>query len=323
VTDNLALDYEARLPRYRRLEEEAAFILRTALDEAGVKVHGVTSRVKTLASLESKGARKGYRKPLDESSDVVGTRVVVLFLSDLPSVREILSEKFEILSTDDKVNDGDPSTFGYMSEHYVVRLGTAYQGARYDGIEDIAVEVQVRTILMDAWANVSHHLAYKGEASIPTELRRDFHALSGLFYVADQHFETFFSGVKALHSDAVTDVGQESVSADVNLETLSALLHQRYPDRTHSSRIFVSELVEEVTDLGYTDLQQLADALFKGDALLEEYEVEYPPVGSSSQGRYADVGAARTALAIADPAYAKLKYPEDPTYKKYRKRLSK
>ena len=50
-------------------------------------------------------------------------------------------------------------------------------------------EIQVRTIAQDAWASVSYHLDYKKEETIPVELRRDFYALSGLFYIADQHFK--------------------------------------------------------------------------------------------------------------------------------------
>lgn len=42
--------------------------------------------------------------------------------------------------------------------------------------------------MLNAWASISHYLGYKKESDIPAELRRDFNALSGLFYVADTHF---------------------------------------------------------------------------------------------------------------------------------------
>jgi putative GTP pyrophosphokinase len=64
-----------------------------------------------------------------------------------------------------------------------------HSGPRYDPLKHLRFEVQVRTIVMDAGAAVSHHLDYKGGTSVPSELRKDFYALSGLFYVADQHFE--------------------------------------------------------------------------------------------------------------------------------------
>jgi len=45
---------------------------------------------------------------------------------------------------------------------------------------------------MDAWATVSHYLDYKTDADVPLGLRKDFQALSGLFYLADTHFEMFY-----------------------------------------------------------------------------------------------------------------------------------
>jgi putative GTP pyrophosphokinase len=79
-----------------------------------------------------------------------------------------------------------------MSVHHIVRFGSKHKGERYDNIKNIPFEIQVRTIAMDAWANISHYLDYKTEQDIPTELKRDFHALSGMFYVADKHFQLFF-----------------------------------------------------------------------------------------------------------------------------------
>ncbi len=56
-----------------------------------------------------------------------------------------------------------------------------YKGPRYDTIVGMPFEIQVRTILMDAWANVSHYLAYKSDIDVPINLQRDFYALGGLF----------------------------------------------------------------------------------------------------------------------------------------------
>ncbi|MBI4489516.1 MAG: hypothetical protein HY694_10565 [Deltaproteobacteria bacterium] len=56
------------------------------------------------------------------------------------------------------------------------------------GCSAVPFEIQIRTIAQDAWASISHYLDYKKESDIPAQLRRDFYALSGLFYVADRHF---------------------------------------------------------------------------------------------------------------------------------------
>lgn len=186
-------EYRGREDVYRRLMEEALFTARSEIARAGIKTHSITGRVKTLESLEDKAQRKSYTSPLADTPDVVGVRIVVLFLSDLPKIAEIVRSVFEVVAWEDKIEgEGDSSTFGYMSQHFEVLVPSQHSGPRYDDLRGIRFEVQVRTLLMDAWANVSHYLAYKGEPSIPTELRKDFFALSGLFYVADKHFEIFF-----------------------------------------------------------------------------------------------------------------------------------
>jgi putative GTP pyrophosphokinase len=316
---DLKRDYEARKPLYEQLLNEVVFILNAALKDHGIKTHGVTGRVKGLPSLEDKAVRNGYTDPLGEASDVVGVRIVTLFLSDLPLVRDLLDNGFDVVESDDKIDGADPSTFGYMSMHYIATLPDSHVGPRYDKVKSIRFEIQVRTMLMDAWANVSHYLAYKGEASVPADLKRDFHALSGLFYVADQHFEMFFKGVMESRQGMGRGIDGSIDSAEVNLETVQSLLYQKYSDREHAPPDAISEFVEEVTEMGYADLEALDLALSRvSDATLADYERERPPHGTAGR-RYTDVGAARVSLAIADRRYASAKYDGDGRYARYRK----
>ena len=57
-----------------------------------------------------------------------------------------------------------------------------------DNNKKFLFEIQIRTITQDAWASISHYLDYKNEISIADELKKDFYALSGLFYIADTQF---------------------------------------------------------------------------------------------------------------------------------------
>lgn len=122
-----------------------------------------------------------------------------------------------------------------MSVHFIARMKQAYSGPRYDKIAGFLFEIQVRTIAMDAWANVSHHLDYKTDKDVPAELRKDFYALSGLFYVADRHFEMFYSQsiesrkqMKELFEDTASL--EDKAMQELNLDTLSAYLVTKFPD---------------------------------------------------------------------------------------------
>ncbi|MCH8149584.1 MAG: 2-oxo acid dehydrogenase subunit E2, partial [Planctomycetes bacterium] len=74
----------------------------------------------------------------------------------------VLREVFEVLSEDNKMDDADTSSFGYLSVHYVCRLGRDYRGPRYDDLQQRPFEIQVRTI---------PHVTHCDEADI-TELEQ-------------------------------------------------------------------------------------------------------------------------------------------------------
>jgi ppGpp synthetase/RelA/SpoT-type nucleotidyltranferase len=298
--------YLAQTPVFARLAAEVEFALETITGQEGIKTHSITSRVKELQSLIEKCREKEIDDPLSEVVDLVGIRVVVLFLSDLPRLDEVIRKTFEVHEAEDKVLGGDPASFGYMSIHYVGTLKDEHAGPRYDDLKKIRFEIQARTIGMDAWANVSHYLDYKGESSVPEELKKDFYALSGLFYVADQHFEIFASRARESREQAEERLQSDAASdLEINLDTMEAFLARRYPDRVHGDRASVSRLVEEVASAGITTLGALDLILDEVETRFLKAEVEYPPTVPDEQPgpeepprRYMDVGAVRGSLRI-------------------------
>lgn len=299
--------FRERLPTFERLANEAVFTLRSAVEAAGIKTHSIESRVKTRESLRQKAKDKEVDDPLSEIDDVVGVRVVVLFLSDLPRLDKVIQSSFAVVSTEDKIADGDPSSFGYMSTHYVAELASGHIGPRYDPLKGILIEIQTRTVVMDAWANISHYLDYKGESSVPSDLRKDFYALSGLFYVADQHFELFAAQTKQSQKQAEGELDDKSTAhIEINLDTFTAFLSKRYPDRERPTRGSISDLVEEVVGAGYSDLRSLERDLDGVSGQFEQRERDRPPGTVHDRERFNPVGVVRVSLRILG------KLPEHP-----------
>jgi len=308
-----AEQFQLQQTKLQRLAQEVVFTLEAKTQTMGIKTHLVTSRVKSVESLSRKARQKELKDPLKQLVDLVGARVVVLFLSDLPVLDGLIRESFEVHSAEDKIESGDPASFGYMSVHYVASLGDGHQGARYDDLKDQPFEIQTRTIVMDAWANVSHYLDYKGSSSVPEELRRDFFALSGLFYVADQHFEMLADRAKTSQDEARREVKadpQEEI--EVNLDTVEALLLKRYPHRLHADRQSIAELVDELLLAGYSDLAALNTGFDHGEAGLKSYEQDLRAEGDIVP--FYDLGAARISLAIGDQGFAEVAYPNEPDF---------
>ncbi|HEY1216638.1 MAG TPA: hypothetical protein VGE93_23680 [Bryobacteraceae bacterium] len=320
--DSYRDEYELSIPKYQRLLEEVEFSIRQAIPNK-IKIHSLGGRVKEVSSFLEKITRKSYHRPFEQMDDLVGFRIVCYFVSDLPRLREAIVSTFEVHEESDKIQEADPSTFGYMSQHYVCSLRATNTGPRYDLLKGTRFEIQCRTILMDAWASVSHFLAYKGEQGIPSTLRRDFHALSGMFHIADRHFELLASGALQVEQQAVEDLADANApDPELNLDSAIALLKSLYPHRKASKRENVSEFVEEVSLFGYTTISALRGALRSTEKLAIAYEKEHPP--NSTRGQcFNNVGIARTALAIHNPEYGEWKYQDRGHWTWAQKRSSK
>lgn len=311
----LRREYEQRSKKCERLKNEVVYTLEQELSSHQIPSHEITGRVKPFDSFIEKARRQESDTPFETILDICGVRVICLFLSDLRRIGEIVESKFAIHEKDDKIYSKPEDAFGYLSVHYVASLPASFCGPRYDDLKELKFEVQLRTIAMHAWATISHYLDYKSPLAIPSDLRRDFNALSGLFYVADTHFELFFRSSQQAKefAEQKAQILPEIEKEEINLNTLAAYLGKKYPDRRHSDSESVSELVEELQAAGYTHIDQLEAALERSSAAFRAYEEKYSPPHF-----YADVGVVRSSLSIADPAY--LDGRRDITVEEVRKR---
>lgn len=300
-------EYTQRSDNYRRLKSEVLYILRHGLKEQNIPIHQIEGRIKPLNSFIDKARRQESDNPFDTITDICGVRVICLFMSDIERIGRIVESKFAIYTKDDKIYTQPEEAFGYLSVHYVATLPDICRGPRYEGLENLKFEIQLRTIAMHSWATISNYLDYKSPYSIPSHLRKDFNALSALFYVADSHFELFFRSSKEAREIAHEKAKHlpEIRKEEINLDTLTAYLRSRYPRRKPLEPPAISNLIEEMRSVGYTEIQQLEVALQKSEKAFREYEKETPPFDVK---RYSPVGVVRVSLSIADEKYLKYRY---------------
>src|SRR5262249_43068264 len=140
-------------------------------------------------SVVNKVERKEYKDPLSDIHDFAGVRVVCQFTPDLDVIDKLIRELFDVHETVDKSASLGFDKTGYQGTHYIVTLGPNHRGARYDGLAELKSEIQVRTILQDAWAQISHSLDYKSEASVPERERRELYNVSSLLEVSQNIFD--------------------------------------------------------------------------------------------------------------------------------------
>lgn len=133
-------------------------------------------RVKETDSfLEKALHRKKKANPLDEITDQVGVRFVVLMLADIDTICKIVEAGPWHAQKDRDFQEerlSNPDYFAYQSDHYVVRASAEI---RWNGTvipKDIACEIQIRTILQHAYAEMAHSHAYKPTVTLPPSEQR-------------------------------------------------------------------------------------------------------------------------------------------------------
>ena len=293
---------------YSLMCDEVKFILKRSVGIAGIETASITARSKSEASFCEKLHRKNYKDPFHDITDFAGARVVFLYSSDRQKLEFIIENEFEVVEKVDKVQGSGVDQFGYGALHYLVKLKSDYLKARYPELENLVCEVQVRTILQDAWAVVAHHLSYKQESDIPQHLRRKLNALSGLFETADDQFESIKELRSSYQKAVFVEIAQnkvESFEAEIELDNLKAYLTWKFPDREESDGSAMSEAIHELKTFGYVTLKLLDEMIDRTIDAVTAYEQECPPHDPEEYEptRFAQIGMVRIALEFMEEGY--------------------
>jgi putative GTP pyrophosphokinase len=175
-----------------------------AIIEAGLSIPSplhsrplITSRIKCESSLIKKIENKGDKyKSISDITDIIGIRIIAYYQDDVNIIKKLLQDTFakdNKNSIDKRYYVGD--SFGYASLHLIMSLVNApyfYNGERIDTAkyQGLKFEIQIRTILEHAWAEIEHDLGYKHEliAGLPIPIKRGFSRLAAVLETADVEF---------------------------------------------------------------------------------------------------------------------------------------
>lgn len=186
-------DYERRRPAYEALLDRMEKLVGSRLEAHGIHPT-IKGRIKSFDSLYKKRirflrqARLSSKAPLP-ITDIVGLRVVCPFLGDLGTAERVIQAAFTVTEVERKGAERSFREFGYESIHILVRPPADFLAEHPD--LDIGVcEIQLRTILQEAWAEVEHELVYKAEFTPFDEpLKRKLAALNANLTLSDIIFQ--------------------------------------------------------------------------------------------------------------------------------------
>ncbi|MBR6305641.1 MAG: hypothetical protein IKR38_02535 [Bacteroidales bacterium] len=191
-SEELLQQYRDLLPVYTQMADVIPERLKGFFEEAGFLVAAIEHRVKAENSLSGKLQKKGgkYRDIFDVT-DLVGIRVITFYIDDVDKVASVLERLFEIdwENSIDKRKAHEIDSFGYLSLHYICRIPeSAYHDPEHPELNKIRFEVQMRTLLQHAWANMNHDTGYKSGVEIPKVYVRHMSRIAGMLELCDDEF---------------------------------------------------------------------------------------------------------------------------------------
>ncbi len=174
-------EYREALPQCKAVAKEVYNTLKSTFEQAGLLVAAIEYRVKTENSLAGKLELKGGKyKSLADITDIIGLRVITFYTDDVDKVASAVERLFTVDwdNSVDKRKIHEIDSFGYLSLHYICsKEGFPYR-----------FEIQMRTVLQHAWANMNHDTGYKSGVEVPKVYLRNLSRLAGMLELVDEQF---------------------------------------------------------------------------------------------------------------------------------------
>ena len=164
-------------------------------------IENIRSRIKAPESI----AQKLFDENLDLTSDnarkhvkdIAGIRIICTFAKDIHTLADILRSipDTKVLSEKDYVSN--PKQSGYRGYHFLLEVPVYHSGV----IENVPVEVQLRTAAMDFWATLEHKVKYKYKERIPKNLSDELVICAEKIAELDERMFTIHKIISLLNQD--------------------------------------------------------------------------------------------------------------------------
>lgn len=275
----LESDYPVIKSRYNRLGETLKPVLSNLLGE--LQVHGINYRVKDLKSLSNKIELKNKYERLEDITDLCGIRVITFLDSEVNKAAQIIRDNLTIdESNSTDRNQREPNQFGYRSSHLIVSLDPIRSSLpEFVNLGGLKAEIQIRSILQHAWAEIEHDLGYKSGDEVPYEFSRRFNRLSAVLESADFEFNslkalkvTYKKEVSKSQSNVITlplDVISLSIMIDNNkaLAKVRSYLIKRYQISFTKKSSNLSQILKQLQFFEIITVEKL-EARINGNATI-------------------------------------------------------
>ena len=224
-------------------------LLQDLFTHSNIRIHQISCRTKELESLSKKiDSKFGKYKKLQDITDLVGIRIITYLESEVDNVAELIEKEF----TKDPENSIDKrilkaDQFGYRSLHIVVELNKSRSAlTEYESYKGLKCEIQIRSILQHAWAEIEHDLGYKGKSAIPTSHARTFNRISALLETADNEFDRLKKELEQYEEEVPMLIQQNSQAVSIDQASV------KYFVQMNPNMIKARNIIQEITNANFT-----------------------------------------------------------------------
>ena len=112
--------------------------------------------------MKKKGYNFTYEEMIYNINDIAGIRIICPLKRDIFVIKDLIKKLSGVNIIKEKDYVTNPKKSGYSSYHLIVETPTnLFEKTIY-----VKVEIQIRTLTMDFWANLEHKTKYKPEQKI-------------------------------------------------------------------------------------------------------------------------------------------------------------
>jgi putative GTP pyrophosphokinase len=238
---------EETLARHARLTPAVTGLLENILSRHEIEYLNITGRTKNIGSAEEKIRRKKYTNPAKQMTDLSGIRVITFLETQVNAISELIRSTFDVDETNslDRASDLGEDRIGYRSTHFVCTLGSIRRELpEYNSLSDLKFEIQVRTVLQHAWAELAHDRSFKLGTGLPTKIQRKLNLYSGMLEIVDGAFDEIAREVDeyklAIENKTPTQL------ADTEINSLSLDRYARELSKQHQIELETVEIPDDI-----------------------------------------------------------------------------
>jgi putative GTP pyrophosphokinase len=291
--------YSTNKKLFEKLAKKIESIIEELLKDEGVSIHAIASRAKEVSSFGEKIQDSKYTNPITQITDLAGVRIITYVESDLERVSKIIKEAFDIdyKNSIDKSETLGADKVGYRSIHYIATLKSdRLKLPEYKKFKGLNFEIQIRTILQHAWAEIEHDKDYKFSGELPMHLKRRFKVLAGVLELADREFNGIATEIDDYSTLVKSDTKKGELNIEINSTSIKSYLDYKFSDLTNKNilirdKTVPREAIQELKSMGFEKLEEL-DSQIPSD--LNKKIIQFV----SDQENY--IGLLRTILMVID-----------------------